>query len=212
MHSQTRKKTLTANFKDQYHHGSLRAAVLSRAPDWISEVGLEKFSLRGLARDLGVTHGAVYKHFVDKRGIFVALSLEGHAEFSQALARAIRADKGIEPTVKDAARAYVRWALEHSSVYQIMFGARLNEDAQYGDLETAIEATFLVVDEAFSSGGFSPSRKRELTVALMTQLHGYCDLIRLQRIRVKDAAAIQRYLTRILSPFIAGVCAEADTQ
>ncbi|MBV1887550.1 MAG: TetR/AcrR family transcriptional regulator [Parvibaculaceae bacterium] len=203
---------MTANSKSQYHHGSLRAAVLGRAPEWISEVGLENFSLRGLARDLGVTHGAVYKHFSDKRDVFVALSLEGHAEFSQALTKAIRAEKGIETAVKDAARAYVRWALEHSSVYQVMFGARLNEDAQYEDLEKAIQTTFLVVDEAFSSGGFSPPRKRELTVALMTQLHGYCDLIRLQRIRVKDATATQRYLTRILSPFIAGVCAEADAK
>lgn len=205
-------RVLTTSTKGQFHHGNLRAAVLGRAPDWISEVGLEKFTLRGLARELGVTHGAVYRHFTDKRDIFVALSLEGHGEFSRILAKSIRAEKGIETAVKDVSSAYVRWALERSSIYQIMFGSRLNEDERYPDLEKAIETTFLTVEDAFVSGGFSAARKRELAVALMTQLHGYCDLIRLQRIRVKDATAIQRYLTRILSPFLAGVQAEAASK
>ena len=205
-------RVLTNNTTSQYHHGNLRAAVLGRAPEFISEIGLEKFTLRGLARDLGVTHGAVYKHFTDKRDIFVALSLEGHGAFSQALAKSLRVEKGIEAAIKGVSRAYVRWALEHSSTYQIMFGSRLNEDARYPDLEKAIETTFLTVEDAFELGEFSTARKRELTVALMTQLHGYCDLIRLQRIRVKDAAAIQRYLTRILSPFLAGVQTEAASK
>ncbi len=193
-----------------YHHGDLREALLREAPACIAEQGLEKFTLRGLARDLGVTHGAVYRHFSDKRELLVALALAGHQDFAETL-RVPASDVGdFEKGIRLTSRAYVRWALANDSLYQIMFGPRLNEDGHYPELEEAIEETFRAVEALFEHPSFSKARARNLSVSLMTQLHGYCDLVRLRRIRVRGAKAAETYLMQSIEPLIAGICAEVE--
>ena len=49
-----------------YHHGNLAASILERAAEIIDEEGIEALTLRGIARDLGVSHGAPNRHFKNK--------------------------------------------------------------------------------------------------------------------------------------------------
>ncbi|AWZ02551.1 putative HTH-type transcriptional regulator [Rhodobiaceae bacterium] len=201
---------MSVKTKSTYHHGDLRKAVLREAPGCIAEQGLDKFTLRGLARDLGVTHGAVYKHFADKRELLVALALSGHEGFAATLRDAATRDQGVDDRIKSVARAYVRWALANDSLYQIMFGPRLNEDGRHPELEEAIEETFRAVEALFEQQSLSKTRVRHLSVSLMTQLHGYCDLVRLRRIRVRGAKAAETYLMQSIEPLVRGLCAELD--
>ncbi|MGB0693864.1 MAG: TetR/AcrR family transcriptional regulator, partial [Pseudomonadales bacterium] len=46
-----------------YHHGNLRAEIVQRAVEVIDSEGIEALTLRGVARDLGVSHGAPNRHF-----------------------------------------------------------------------------------------------------------------------------------------------------
>ena len=48
-----------------YHHGDLRNALLEEAERLIGRGGLEAFSLRELARRVGVSPNAAYRHFED---------------------------------------------------------------------------------------------------------------------------------------------------
>jgi AcrR family transcriptional regulator len=199
---------LPAKPKDSYHHGDLRTELLAQAPEMISDQGLEKFTLRALARQIGVTHGAVYRHFSDKRELLVALALTGHAEFSGTLQTATSSDDDVETSVLAVAAAYLRWSLSHDSQYQIMFGPRLNEDGRHPELEAAIEKTFCAVDALFDRIPISKARRRDLSILLMTQLHGYCELVRLRRIRVRGAKAAETYLMKCIRPLVVGICAE----
>ncbi len=201
---------MLGNTKAPYHHGDLREALLREAPAFIAEQGLEKFTLRGLARDLGVTHGAVYRHFADKRELLVALALVGHEDFARVLRAAVVMNSDLERAIRDVARAYVRWSLAHESIYQIMFGPRLNEDGRHPELERAIEATFRSVDVLFDGRASSKAQSRHLSVSLMTQLHGFCDLVRLRRIRVRGAKAAETYLMQSIGPLIRGLGAELN--
>ncbi len=201
---------LSGKTKEAYHHGDLRDALLAEAPGFIVEQGLEKFTLRGLARALGVTHGAVYRHFTDKRELLVALALAGHAEFVGALSAARSEGSDLENDILALARAYVRWALINQSHYQIMFGPRLNEDGRHPELERAIEKTFGAVDQLFIEAAVPKARVRLLSVSLMTQLHGYCDLVLLRRIRVRGAKAAEAYLMESIEPLVRGICAEVQ--
>ena len=49
-----------------YHHGNLRAELLDTAVEQLREVGTEELSLRALARAIGVSQTAPYRHFADK--------------------------------------------------------------------------------------------------------------------------------------------------
>ena len=100
--------------RSTYHHGDLRAVILTEAARLVAERGAERVSLRELAREAGVSHAAPAHHFTDRRGLFTALATEGF----QLLAAALTAAR---PHFLDAALAYVRFAIEHPGHYQVMF-------------------------------------------------------------------------------------------
>jgi hypothetical protein len=51
---------------DRYHHGDLRRALVDEALVLLAESGDGGFSLRELARRVGVTANASYRHFANK--------------------------------------------------------------------------------------------------------------------------------------------------
>jgi AcrR family transcriptional regulator len=101
-----------------YHHGDLRAAILTEAARLVAERGADRVSLRELARDAGVSHAAPAHHFIDRRGLFTALAAQGFELLASALAEA-------RPRFLDAALAYVRFAIEHPGHYRVMFDKSL---------------------------------------------------------------------------------------
>jgi AcrR family transcriptional regulator len=101
-----------------YHHGDLRAVVLTEAARLVAERGADRVSLRELARAAGVSHAAPAHHFTDRRGLFTALATQGFQLLAAALVDA-------RPRFVDAAWAYVRFAIEHPGHYRVMFDKSL---------------------------------------------------------------------------------------
>jgi AcrR family transcriptional regulator len=118
-----------------YHHGDLRAVILTEAARLVAERGADRVSLRELARDAGVSHAAPAHHFTDRRGLFTALATQGFRLLAEALADA-------RPDFADAAVAYVRFAFEHPGHYQVMFNKSLldTSDAELAAAEAAAGA------------------------------------------------------------------------
>jgi AcrR family transcriptional regulator len=105
-----------------YHHGDLRAVILSEAARLVDELGADRVSLRELAREAGVSHAAPAHHFTDRRGLFTALAAQGFELLAAALA-------GARPRFLDAALAYARFAIEHPGHYRVMFDKSLVDPA-----------------------------------------------------------------------------------
>jgi AcrR family transcriptional regulator len=108
--------------KDSYHHGDLKAAILVEAAKLVADRGADGVSLRELARTAGVSHAAPAHHFTDRRGLFTALATEGYRLLAAALTDA-------RPRFVDAAKAYVRFALDHPGHYEVMFDKSLYDEA-----------------------------------------------------------------------------------
>jgi AcrR family transcriptional regulator len=101
-----------------YHHGDLRAVILTEAARLVAERGADRVSLRELAREAGVSHAAPTHHFTDRRGLFTALAAQGFDLLAAALTAA-------RPSFLEAALAYVRFAIEHPGHYRVMFDKSL---------------------------------------------------------------------------------------
>ena len=99
----------------------------------MAERGADGISLRELARAAGVSHAAPAHHFTDRRGLFTALATEGFRLLAAALTDA-------RPEFVDAARAYVRFALDHPGHYEVMFDKSLYDDADPGLVAAAAAA------------------------------------------------------------------------
>jgi AcrR family transcriptional regulator len=118
-----------------YHHGDLRAVILTEAARLVAERGADRVSMRELARGAGVSHAAPAHHFTDRRGLFTALATQGFQLLASALVDA-------RPRFVDAALAYVRFAIEHPGHYQVMFDKSLldTSDAELATAEAAAGA------------------------------------------------------------------------
>jgi AcrR family transcriptional regulator len=108
--------------RNSYHHGDLKATILTEAAALVADRGADGLSLRELARAAGVSHAAPAHHFTDRRGLFTALATEGFGMLADAL-------KDARPDFLDAALAYVRFALGHPGHYEVMFDKSLYDAA-----------------------------------------------------------------------------------
>lgn len=114
-----------------YHHGDLRNALYRYALRTIETNGVEALSLREAARSLGVTPGAVYRHFPDKAALVAAVVEEGIARLTRVMEGAAKAAASSAPSAAGDARgaafvamclAYVRFAGAHPSHFRAMLG------------------------------------------------------------------------------------------
>lgn len=88
----------------------------------IDEVGIEAFTMRELARRLGVSHAAPYRHYPDKRALLTALAVEAGHLLAERLERAL-AEAGEDRRARflAAAYAYVRFSLDEPAYFKTLF-------------------------------------------------------------------------------------------
>lgn len=154
--------------KSGYHHGDLRAELIREGIRQLERGGVAELSLRQLAKSVGVTGSAPYRHFPDRRALLEAIAAEGYRRVAATLAPSgVRAAEG--------ARRMVLFADEHPAWWELMAGCG---GAIGPDLEEA-RGTFLaelvgVVER--SIGGGAPEEAIRLAVAVWSALLGLVQL------------------------------------
>jgi AcrR family transcriptional regulator len=112
--------------RGRYHHGELRAALIEASFGLLAESGLAAFSVAQVARRLGVSTAAPYRHFPDRDHLMAAVATQAAAElaeqFGQAAERA-----GNDPAERFAATAgaYVRFVGTRGAGFDVIFAVAL---------------------------------------------------------------------------------------
>src|SRR5271168_1175007 len=121
-----------------YHHGNLRTALLAQAARTVRECGVQAVSLRELAREAGVSHGAPRRHFPDRQALLDALAQAGFKRLGAELRGAFdRAGEDFEARLHATATAYVHFATRDAALLELMFAGKHQQ--QSGDLHQAAE-------------------------------------------------------------------------
>jgi AcrR family transcriptional regulator len=154
----TDDKTMTMNTtstNNSYHHGNLREELMELAEKHLINGGIGELSLRALAREIGVSQTAPYRHFKDKNALLAALATEGFSrffEFCLASEREPRADISL----LYFGLSYVQFAKTHTEMFNLMFGPVLQPRNDYPELFAAgREAIYKVragVERGFKTG------------------------------------------------------------
>lgn len=155
-----------------YHHGDLRRALLDAALALVEREGAEDVSLREVARQVGVSPAAVYRHFPDKRALLRGLAEEGVARLAawqQAAAEQAKPGEAFAAT----GRAYVRWALANPALFRLAFVQTCPVgETVFGDNEAAN----LLREFATEVAG-DPAATRVLMIQAWAVVHGLAMLM-----------------------------------
>lgn len=152
-----------------YHHGDLRRALVAAARALLEEAGPEALSLRDVARRVGVSHNAPYRHFPTKHALLAAVAAEGFATLS---ARMTALPPG-PPGLAGGFRCYLGFAREQPGLFRLMFeGAEKSADPA---LRTESEQAYDGLRRAVHR--IAPGADRAAVVAAWAQLHGLALLV-----------------------------------
>lgn len=111
----------------------LKEACVRAAREVIAEQGVERLSLRDVARRLGVSHQAPYKHFPSRDHLLAEVirrCFEGFARFLDTRAR----HDDPEADLEALGRRYLAFARAHPLEYRLMFGTPWPEPAVHRGL------------------------------------------------------------------------------
>lgn len=97
--------------------------ILAAARELFLAHGYEAVSLRKIAEAIDYTAPAIYTHFADKREVLMALCRADFGELTAACRKLGAFEDPVE-RIRQAGRAYVRFAVEHPQQYQMMFMRR----------------------------------------------------------------------------------------
>jgi AcrR family transcriptional regulator len=114
---------------DRYHHGDLRAALVAEALRLLANSDAEALSLRGVARNVGVSATAVYRHFPNKSALLHALARAGGEALAREQQAAMAAAGGGAAGFDATGRAYVRFAIANPALFRLMTAETRGVDA-----------------------------------------------------------------------------------
>jgi AcrR family transcriptional regulator len=136
-----------------YHHGDLRYASIQAGLELLAEGGAAALDLRKVARRAGVSHAALYRHFVDKQALVAAINEEGFRWLAERIQAALReAPHDALERLQAVAVAYVRFAQEHPRLMREMFSGLTVERETYPELSAASKVVFKLYMEVVKQG------------------------------------------------------------
>ena len=168
----------TLKAKRPYHHGDLRAALITAALSLIDEHGVKGLALSDAAHLAGVSVAAPYRHFKDKEALLAEIAAEGFAMFRDALARAARSHPNDKvKRLVDMGVAYVDFALQHRSHFKVMWEGGVAK-ANYPEMRQTAHQAYLLLEEAAKDlhPRAHPARQQALVRAAWSVVHGYAML------------------------------------
>ena len=120
-------QALVADSRASYHNGNLRDALLAEAIRVIEAQGVENVSIRQLAKNLGVSAAAPFRHFADRTALLTAVAEQATENLSQAVGDALAQAAAQSPwqQLLCIGEAYLGWARAHPSHFLVVSDRRL---------------------------------------------------------------------------------------
>ena len=137
----------------------------------LEKEGEEGLGLRDMARAVGVSPAAPYRHFDSRAALLEALAVTGFRRFTQAMEAEVAANPPDLPSAMG--RAYVRFALKQPALFRLMFSPRLRRDNRPG-LRMAADAAFATLRHVT---GEDPQTGRLSALGAWAKVHGLAVLL-----------------------------------
>jgi AcrR family transcriptional regulator len=187
-----------------FRHGNLPEALVDAALKRLEAAGAESISLRDLARDAGVNHRAVYRHFPDKLSLLALVAERGCKRLAQRLKRSAAGKSPGEPALIAGAVGFFLFARDCPNLFHLMTGERINTEGRFPELEAAVIDMLQIFAVGFAGMGVAPDIVVERTAIFVAALQGIITQILHKRLHVAPAKA-PAYVAEICRMLIKGI-------
>jgi len=169
-----------------------REKILAAACDLYLGEGLDGLTMRRLARRLGVTAPALYRHFQSREHVLADVARSAYREFTASLYRALEGSTPQERLFR-AGQGYLEFALRNERWYRILFIApehlgmcRLPDDIEA--MGCAVHQFWVDrVRECQDAGILRPGEAREVSMTMWGHAHGLLTLYHHGHLRMDEA-------------------------
>jgi AcrR family transcriptional regulator len=201
---------MTSKTSKTYHHGELRENLIEAAITLINEKGISDLSLRQLARYVGVSHNAPYRHFETKQALLIAVAEEGFIALRKRLEEAkIGSSEDARDQLRAIGIAYVQFALTHPAHYQVMFGDYRNHCCESASLAEVSKQAFGVlvniIQEGQDQGIFREGNTINLARVAWSLVHGQAMLKLDHRLQIESETEFNAFLSFSTEMLIEGI-------
>ena len=168
----------------------------------IGESGVESLSLREVARRLGVSHQAPYKHFASRDHILAEVIRRAFADFAEYLEARPRSEDP-DQDMANMGRAYLQYAREHPLHYQLMFETRKPDPAAHPTMMAQAQYAFALLSNGLRRLPFrDPADPADLdALFIWSCLHGLASILKGQGL---ERLAMPAQMVEHAEPFVLG--------
>ena len=163
-----------------YHHGNLREALVEAAVDVVREGGPEALALRELARRVGVSHAAAYRHFADREALVDAVAERAMVALLAVVHARLAAVDEADPVARARRRlvqigvGYVDFALTEPGLFRLLFTAYPEPpEGKDPDGEDPYSMLNAALDELVAVGYLDPRDRPGAEVTCWSAVHGF---------------------------------------
>jgi AcrR family transcriptional regulator len=178
-----------------YHHGDLKAALLSAARSIVEEQGADAFTLREAARRAGVSHGAPAHHFGDKTGLLTKLAAQVMSERVERV-EAAKFAAGTNPMdqLKACGMAHIEFLISHPHLEGLCWRDNLINRSDPA-LQAALQrmtAGLIETMSAVTGIALVPDKEANASTLLaISVVHGFAQMVN-ERIILSDVPDHER--------------------
>ncbi|WP_291226280.1 TetR/AcrR family transcriptional regulator [Dokdonella sp.] len=171
--TRSRKPPAMRPSSGDYHHGNLRQALLDAAHEQLCDAGIGAVGMREIARRVGVSHAAPYRHYANLDALLADLATSGFRELEQRFAH-LPAIAEPEARFTAMAATYVEFASDRPQLWRLMFGDALDKTGHPQLLEVS-QAVFANLQETLLALGVAAPAINE-ALAAWAMAHGVARL------------------------------------
>lgn len=192
----------TRQEQHRYHHGDLRAALLSAAEHSLRERGAAQLSLRDLAKEVGVSHAAPRRHFPERQDLLDALAEAGFDRLGERIRDTIT-DDDVSSQIRKASSAFAHFATENPSLLELMNTTKHRAEAT--NVARSSEAAYAPIVDLIrrgqSDGILHTGQPEDIGLILYATINGIVTLVNTGAI---DADRLDEIIDTAVSQFLRG--------
>jgi AcrR family transcriptional regulator len=174
-----------------YHHGALREALVETGFEAARRGGPDELGLREIAKTVGVSPTAAYRHFPSLDHLVAVVSQRAREPRGREMLAALAGPVSSDPTtnawahLRLAGRAYVAFALREPGLFDAAFVSCVAPDRP--DEPSAWSVLLGVFDELLAVGAIDDRRHAEGPLFAWSAVHGLA-MILVRRIQAEPVA------------------------